>query len=357
MAAPIIDCLYIYIDDHKSKFPEYTGKKFHKVCITIRRIYPTTLDSLEKFVNTNAAEKFLFSCDEFGDDDFERISKIFVACPCITTLCVTRVHAKHLKSLMQSNRGTLTRVRLQSVGDLSDYCDTLSGMDHLKSIDVSHMDLANLKKMVVPLSRCTTLKNIDFSSCGITAKHMHHVARIISAMPLLDKLMLSKNRFGNLGCFILAPAIKAHPTLRVICLNECAIKSAGATALFEALETDTTVELLELQENMITLTAAPAMSRMIVRNQHLMVLSLDENMLGTKTLTRLIKLLEFNTALVTFSISNMKMHVDTQEIIKTLDWLDGKNNTIHNIDDEDEDIDSHPLLDRNNSHCGNRKFY
>jgi len=360
-----------WIHEGNTKFTQHGEEtRFETLDILIRDVYPTTLDSLEKFMNEIDLSKVRvakFHILYIDATSFTRISKILSAYPCVTELDVRDISncsPQDLTNIVQSNKSTLVKLIIGQLGfgpnALRDFCDALGEMPRIESIDICniHPSLKSyMERLVEALSRCTTLKRLGFIGCHLTAKHMHYVAKIIAAIPLLEAICVSGNNIRDLGCFILAPAIKAHPTLKKVELADCGIKNSGAKAIFEIMETNATVECLAICSNKLTVVAARAIAFMIMRNKHMTGLGIGRNMINTGAVMHILKALEFNCTLISLGINNMKTPLNEKKIIATLDSLIGKNGTICNLGEIGDSINGHTLFAENDHGDHNYDFY
>ena len=360
-----------WIQEGNPKFTEHGEEtKFRTLDILIRYVYPTTLDSLEKFmseIDLSAVKVAKFHILYINAANFARISKILSTYPCVTELSVydiSNCSTQDLTNIVQSNKSTLVKLDISQIGfdanEMHEFCDALGEMPRIESISICHIHSSlksYMERLVEVLSQCTTLKRLEFVNCHLAAKHMHYVAKIMTAILLLEAICVTGNNIRDLGCFILAPAIKAHPTLKKVGLTGCGIKNSGAKAIFEIMETNTTVECLALADNKLTIVAARAIASMIMHNQHMTGLGIGRNMLNTGAVLHILKALEFNRTLISLGINKMKTPLNEKKIIATLDSLIGKNGTICNLGEIGDSINGHTLFAENDHGDHHYDFY
>lgn len=355
-----MDAFSVHIKKNSGAFPKHTKTNFGTLTFYISHVHPTTLKSLEYFLSTidrSVVKDAKVTLHNIGGDDAEKIFDLFETYPCVTDLSISDItvwsQAFHLKKFIYGNQATLKNVTITSVEfrdatdtDLYESLGSLVYLESLRIVDV-WFNSQLMMELATAMSRCKTLRSLSLRRCELTAKRMRHVVKIVASIPLLTTLDLAGNPIGNVGCDIITLGIKNHPTLVSLDLSSCDIGTAGARTIFEAMESNTTIEILDLERNRIAAGAARALARTIARNQHLVILDLSYNRMGTKAIRHVMKTLKLNSTLCNLSLSGMEMEVNTDEIVKMLDSLEDKNNTICNIDEFTPAISDHPLLKRN----------
>jgi Ran GTPase-activating protein (RanGAP) involved in mRNA processing and transport len=115
----------------------------------------------------------------------------------------------------------------------------------------NHLGDEGTKPILDSFKERSTLRYLDISNTGITAKCMDEVAILLRLCPQMETLQVDGNKIGTEGVTVLAATIKENQSLTSLNLDKCGMDSMSTTALALALHNNPLFTSLTISGNKI----------------------------------------------------------------------------------------------------------
>ncbi|XP_077787960.1 protein NLRC5 [Podarcis muralis] len=172
------------------------------------------------------------------------------------------------------------------------------GMEHLaealhqchtiEDIDFSKSELGmDISALMNALEGKLHLKSINLGSLNLSDADILNLTSRLSAMPLLKRLVLNKNRLGGESCSHLAQVLKNAIHMGKIDLSHNKIDDAGIKEIAMAIPEMQSVKQIDLSSNSIGSAGGQCFVEALKHSENLEVLKLSGNNIGNETLEKL----------------------------------------------------------------------